>query len=107
MPTKKSNVQKAVEQALPGWKIVKRSPLTDKSAGPSAHPQADAVSPGLAAQKIKIGAVAKAAVKRAFAKKKTEHAQFVTVAPSGQPDSVRKFQKVVLVKGNKVIAQQG
>lgn len=107
MPTTKSNIQKAVQQAMPGWKIVKRRPLTDNNDGISAHTQADAVSPGLTAQKVKIGAVTKTTFKKVGVKKKTAHAQFVTVAPSGQPDSVRKFQKVVLVKGNKIVAQQG
>lgn len=106
MPTTRSKIQKAVEQAMPGWEIVTRRPLSADIDGISAHTQADAVSPGLTAQKVKIGATTTATFKKVGAKK-TVHAQFVTVAPTGQPDSVRKFQKVVLVKGNKVIALQG
>lgn len=105
MPSKKSMAEAAIEHDMPGWKVVKTRPLSD-SQGVVPHAEPDAVSPGLAAQQAKSGTI-KTSRKKTDAKKTEEHAQFVTVTPASQPDSIRKFQKVVLVKGGKVIAQQG
>jgi hypothetical protein len=106
MPAKKKEVEQAVKRAMPGWKIVKRSPAADHKAAASARP--DSVSPGLAAQQVKVSGARRAGPKRAPGKKKsTGHAQFVVVTPESQPDSVRKFQKVVVVKNGKIVAQQG
>jgi hypothetical protein len=109
MALSKIAVEKIVEKTMPGWKVVKRRPLADAAGGVSANTQPDAVSPGLAAQKAHLarGTIKPVMKKKSGAKKKTAPAQFVTVAPAGQPDTIRKFQKVVLIKGGKVIAQQG
>jgi hypothetical protein len=107
MPSKKDADEKAIERAMPGWKVVKRRPASDAREEARAYPQPDAVSPGLAAQQAKSGAARKAIAPQASAKKKGARARFVTVSPAAQPDTVRKFQKVVLVKDGKVLAQQG
>lgn len=106
MPIKQSKIEKAIQDAMPGWKVVKRRPEADNSTGITAHTTADAISPGLAAQRVKAGVVNSTVAKKSAYKKKG-HAVFVTVAPSSQPDTIRKFQKVVLVKNGKVVAQQG
>ena len=107
MPSKKDSVEKAIEHAMPGWKVVKRRPASDARDGVSAHLQPDAVSPGLAVQQAKSGAPKKAPAAKTAAKKSGGRAHFVTVSPVGQPDTIRKFQKVVLVKSGKIVAQQG
>ena len=106
MPSKKDSVAKAVQQAMPGWRVVKRRPASDAPRAARAGAKPDAISPGLAAQKAKAGVKAPAAAKKTTAKK-SRHAQFITVAPVSQPDTIGKFQKVVLVKNGKVVAQQG
>jgi hypothetical protein len=109
MPAKKSkSVADTIQQAMPGWRVVPR-PASDaiRARARASASRPDAVSPSLAAQQTKYFGGTKTiknAKKKAAARK---HAKFVTVVPASQPDSARAFQKVVLIRDGKVVAQQG
>lgn len=109
MPAKKTrSIADTIEKAMPGWKVVSR-PDADvvRARAKVSASKPDAVSPGLAAQQTKYfgeTTTARTAKKKTAARK---HAKFVTVIPASQPDSARTFQKVVLIKDGKVVAQQG
>jgi hypothetical protein len=92
MAKKNANIEAAIKKSMPGWRVIKKSDV-------------DAVpSPSLAAQQAKLGKLTKKLTKKSKSKK-SGRAQFITVAPEGMP--ARKFQKVLLVKNGKIVAQQG
>jgi hypothetical protein len=105
---KKKTTQEIIAQDFPGWKVVKEAttrPSVDAAAfSDTATPPLEEIAAKLGDSKTKK-TVAKKAVKKAV-KKKVDHAKFVTIAPTSQPDA-RSRQKVVVIRDGKVVAKQG
>lgn len=105
-----TKAEKAVQTALPGWKVVHHSAPADAHTthrSGSSSVKADATSPTLRAVKTKIFGKKQASSPTSAAAKKPSSVEFVTVVPENFPDNARTFQKTVVCEDGEVIAIQG
>lgn len=114
-----TKTEKAIEAAMPGWKVVHTTATTAGHAQGSGHvhgeptssPEdlADSVTPSLNAVKTKLGtaAVGSPASADKAPPNKTKKLEFVQVVPQGLPADVKIYQKTVVCEDGEVIAIQG